>query len=136
MPIQVLLVEDNAGDVRLTQEEFRGANPVINLNVVSNGVEAMAFLRHEAGYEHVPRPDIVLLDLNMPKMGGHEVLERIKDDESLKLIPTVVLTTCDSEIDILKSYKLQANCYLTKPVQLKAFNDFWLMHAKLPQQST
>jgi two-component system, chemotaxis family, response regulator Rcp1 len=141
MPIQVLLVEDSAGDVRLTQEAFHDANPTIHLHVTSDGVEAMAFLRHEGVYEHVPRPDLILLDLNLPKMDGREVLALIKEDESLKLIPTVILTTSDSEADIVKSYQLQANCYLTKPVQLEAFehlvksiNDFWLIRVKLPQQ--
>jgi two-component system, chemotaxis family, response regulator Rcp1 len=143
MPIQVLLVEDNIGDVRLTQEAFREADPTIHLHVASDGVEAMAFLRHQGSYLHVPRPDLILLDLNLPKMDGREVLAHIKEDDSLKLIPTVVLTTSDAEADIVKSYQLQANCYLTKPVQLEAFeilvksiNDFWLTKVKLPQQVT
>ena len=141
MPIQVLLVEDSPGDVRLTQEAFRDANKAIQLNVVVDGVEAMAFLRHEGVHVHAPRPDLILLDLNLPKMDGREVLAHIKDDESLKLIPTVILTTSDAEADIVKSYQLQANCYLNKPVQLDAFenlvksiNDFWLTKVKLPQQ--
>jgi two-component system, chemotaxis family, response regulator Rcp1 len=141
MPIQVLLVEDSPGDVRLTQEAFREANKAIQLNVVVDGVEAMAFLRHEGVHVHAPRPDLILLDLNLPKMDGREVLAHIKDDESLKLIPTVILTTSDAEADIVKSYQLQANCYLNKPVQLDAFenlvksiNDFWLTKVKLPQQ--
>jgi chemotaxis family two-component system response regulator Rcp1 len=142
MPIQVLLVEDSPGDVRLTQEAFRVANESIRLHVASDGVEAMAFLRQESNYVHAPRPDLILLDLNLPKMDGREVLALIKEDESLKLIPTVILTTSDAEADIVKSYQLQANCYLTKPVQLDAFellvksiNDFWLVKAKLPQQA-
>jgi chemotaxis family two-component system response regulator Rcp1 len=141
MPIQVLLVEDSPGDVRLTQEAFRDANKAIQLHVVVDGVEAMAFLRHEGVHVHAPRPDLILLDLNLPKMDGREVLAHIKEDESLKLIPTVILTTSDAEADIVKSYQLQANCYLNKPVQLDAFenlvksvNDFWLTKVKLPQQ--
>jgi two-component system, chemotaxis family, response regulator Rcp1 len=141
MPIQVLLVEDSPGDVRLTQEAFREANKAIQLNVVVDGVEAMAFLRHEGVHVHAPRPDLILLDLNLPKMDGREVLAHIKEDDSLKLIPTVILTTSDAEADIVKSYQLQANCYLNKPVQLDAFenlvksiNDFWLTKVKLPQQ--
>lgn len=141
MPIQVLLVEDSPGDVRLTQEAFRDANRSINLNVASDGVEAMAFLRREGVHHNAPRPDLILLDLNLPKMDGREVLAHIKEDAGLKTIPTVVLTTSDAEADIVKSYQLQANCYLTKPVQLDAFeglvksiNDFWLTKVKLPQQ--
>jgi two-component system response regulator len=140
MPIEVLLVEDSPGDVRLTQEAFRDAN--IHLHVVSDGVEAMAFLRHEGIYVHKPRPDIVLLDLNLPRMDGREVLAQIKADDGLKTIPIVILTTSDSEADIVKCYQLQANCYLSKPVQLDAFeslvksiNDFWLTKVKLPQQT-
>jgi two-component system, chemotaxis family, response regulator Rcp1 len=141
MPIQVLLVEDSPGDVRLTREAFRDANSTIRIHVAVDGVEAMAFLRREGRYVDVPRPDLILLDLNLPRMDGREVLALIKEDESLKLIPTVILTTSDAEVDIVKSYQLQANCYLTKPVQLDAFealvksiNDFWLTKAKLPQQ--
>jgi chemotaxis family two-component system response regulator Rcp1 len=139
--MEVLLVEDNPGDVRLTQEAFRDANRSIHVHVASDGVEAMAFLRHEGTYVHVPRPDLILLDLNLPKMDGREVLARIKEDNSLKMIPTVILTTSEAEADILKSYQLQANCYLSKPVQLDAFenvvqsiNDFWLTKVKLPPQ--
>jgi chemotaxis family two-component system response regulator Rcp1 len=142
MPIEVLLVEDNPGDVRLTQETFRDANSSIRLHVASDGVEAMAFLRHEGGHIHAPRPDLILLDLNLPKMDGREVLAHITVDDSLKTIPTVILTTSEAEGDILKSYQLQANCYLSKPVQLEAFesvvksiNDFWLTKVKLPQQT-
>jgi len=141
MPIQVLLVEDSPGDVRLTKEAFRDANQSIRLHVAPDGVEAMAFLRHEGAHTQAPRPDLILLDLNLPKMDGREVLAHIKEDEGLKTIPTVILTTSDAEADIVKSYQLQANCYLTKPVQLDAFealvksvNDFWLTKAKLPQQ--
>jgi chemotaxis family two-component system response regulator Rcp1 len=141
MPIEVVLVEDSPGDVRLTQETFRDANRSIHLHVASDGVEAMAFLRHEGLHLNAPRPDLILLDLNLPKMDGREVLSRIKKDDSLKTIPTVILTTSDAEVDIVKCYQLQANCYLTKPVQLDAFeslvksiNDFWLTKVKLPQQ--
>ena len=138
----VLLVEDSPGDVRLTQEAFRAANGAVRLQVVSDGVEAMAFLRHEGVYAHAPRPDLILLDLNIPKMDGREVLAHIKRDDSLKTIQTVILTTSDAEADIVKSYQLHANCYLSKPVQLEAFeslvksiNDFWLVKVKLPQQT-
>jgi CheY-like chemotaxis protein len=139
--IQVLLVEDSPGDVRLTKEAFRDANVGIRLHVASDGVEAMAFLKKEGPHVFAPRPDLILLDLNLPRMDGREVLTRIKADESLRTIPTVILTTSESEADIVKSYQLQANCYLSKPVQLDAFeslvksiNDFWLTKAKLPQQ--
>jgi len=141
MPIEVLLVEDSPGDVRLTQEAFRDANKTIHLHVAADGVEAMAFLRREGKHADVPRPDLILLDLNLPKMDGREVLTHIKEDVDLKTIPTVILTTSDAEVDIVKSYQLQANCYLTKPVELDAFenlvksiNDFWLTKVKLPQQ--
>ncbi len=138
--IELLLVEDNPGDVLLTREVFRGTNKYVNMHVVSDGVEAMAFLRKERLYLKAPRPDIILLDLNLPKMDGREVLAQIKADESLKMIPTVVLTTSDAEADVIKSYQLQANCYLCKPVELAAFetlvksiNDFWLTSVKLPR---
>jgi CheY-like chemotaxis protein len=141
MSIEVLLVEDSPGDVRLTQEAFREANSRTNLHVASDGVEAMAFLRQEGNYAHAPRPDFILLDLNLPKMDGREVLAHIKSDESLKTIPTIILTTSNAEADIVRSYQLQANCYLTKPVQLddfealvKSINEFWLTKVKLPQQ--
>jgi chemotaxis family two-component system response regulator Rcp1 len=141
MALHVLLIEDSPGDVRLTQEAFREADMTIRLHVATDGVEAMAFLRLEGQHANAPRPDLILLDLNLPKMDGREVLAHIKEDENLKTIPTVILTTSDSESDIVKSYELQANCYLTKPVQLDAFeslvksiNDFWLTKAKLPQR--
>src|ERR1700728_3904880 len=104
-PIEVLLVEDSPGDVRLTREAFRDANPLIHLDVATDGVEAMAFLRREGAHAHAPRPDLILLDLNLPKMDGREVLARIKEDAHLKTIPTVILTTSDAEADILKSYQ-------------------------------
>jgi len=141
-PVEVLLVEDSPGDVRLTREAFREANGAIHLHVATDGVEAMTFLRREGIHANAPRPDLILLDLNLPKMDGREVLAHIKEDESLKTIPTVILTTSAAETDILKSYQLQANCYLTKPVQLEAFetvvrsiNEFWLTKVKLPQQA-
>ena len=141
MPIVVLLVEDSAGDVRLTQESLRDANRAIHLYVASDGVEAMAFLNRAGTHAEAPRPDLILLDLNLPRMDGREVLAAIKSDTDLKTIPTVILTTSDSEKDILKSYELQANAYLTKPVRLEEFeslvksiNDFWLTKVKLPQR--
>jgi chemotaxis family two-component system response regulator Rcp1 len=141
MPIQVLLVEDSPGDVRLTQEAFRDANVAIKLHVATDGVEAMAFLRRQGPHAGAPRPDLILLDLNLPKMDGRQVLALIKEDNDLKTIPTVILTTSEAEADIVRSYQLQANCYLSKPVQLDEFeglvrsiNDFWLTRVKLPQQ--
>jgi two-component system, chemotaxis family, response regulator Rcp1 len=140
-PIQILLVEDSPGDIRLTQEAFRDANPSLQLHVANDGVEAMAFLRNQGAYSGAPRPDMILLDLNMPRMDGRQVLAHIKADDDLKTIPTVILTTSDAETDIVNSYQLQANCYLSKPVHLEAFeslvksiNDFWLTRVKLPQQ--
>jgi len=141
VPIEVLLVEDSPGDVRLTQEAFREANRSIHLHIANDGIEAMAFLRKQGIHVNAPRPDLILLDLNLPKMDGREVLAHIKADAGLKLIPTVILTTSEAEADIVKSYQLQANCYLSKPVQLEVFeslvksiNDFWLTKVKLPQQ--
>jgi chemotaxis family two-component system response regulator Rcp1 len=138
----VLLVEDSPGDVRLTQEAFHDAATAIDLRVAADGVDAMAFLRREGVHADAPRPDFILLDLNLPKMDGREVLAHIKEDEDLKTIPTVILTTSDAEVDILTSYQLQANCYLSKPVQLEEFeglvksiNDFWLTKVRLPQQA-
>jgi two-component system, chemotaxis family, response regulator Rcp1 len=142
MPIQVLLVEDSPGDVRLTREAFHEANREILMHVASDGMEAMAFLRREGVHGDAPRPDLILLDLNLPKMDGREVLARIKEDDNLKSIPTIILTTSDAEADIVKSYELQANSYLSKPVELDAFeelvrsiNDYWLIKATLPQQA-
>jgi CheY-like chemotaxis protein len=137
----VLLVEDGPGDVRLTREAFRDADDLIELNVASDGLEAMSFLRKQGIYVDAPRPDFILLDLNLPKMDGREVLAHIKADENLKTIPTVILTTSDAHADILASYQMQANCYLSKPVQLEEFeslvksiNEFWLTKVKLPRQ--
>jgi CheY-like chemotaxis protein len=139
--IEVLLVEDSPGDVRLTQVALHEANERINLHVASDGVEAMAFLHREEAFAEVPRPDLILLDLNLPRMDGREVLAHIKADADLKTIPTLILTTSVAEADIVKSYQLQANCYLSKPVQLEAFeglvksiNDFWLTKAELPTE--
>ena len=141
MRLEVLLVEDSPGDVRLTREAFREADMDIRLHVADDGVEAMAFLTREGTHADAPRPDLILLDLNLPRMDGREVLALIKADERLRTIPTVILTTSESEADIVKSYQLQANCYLSKPVQLDAFEalvtsikDFWLTKVKLPQQ--
>src|SRR6202162_607129 len=138
----VLLVEDSPGDVGLTREAFHDAEPQIDLRVAVDGVEAVAFLKCKGVHAGAPRPDFILLDLNLPKMDGREVLARIKEDDHLKTIPTVILTTSDAEADIVKCYQLQANCYLKKPVQLEAFeslvksiNDFWLTRVKLPQQA-
>jgi len=140
MSTEVLLVEDSPGDVRLTQEAFRDANQSIRLHVAADGVEAMAFLRREGVYVNAPRPDLILLDLNLPKMDGRQVLALIKADPRLKTIPTVVLTTSELEADVATSYDLQVNCYLSKPAQWDAFAqlvksviDFWLTKVKLPQ---
>jgi two-component system, chemotaxis family, response regulator Rcp1 len=138
--LHVLLVEDSPGDIRLTREAFRAANKNMKLSVVTDGVEAMAFLRREGVYIGAIRPDLILLDLNMPRMSGREVLTRLKADDNLKTIPVVILTTSDSEGDIVKSYQLSANCYLCKPVELEEFerlvqsiNDFWLTRVNLPK---
>lgn len=139
--INVLLVEDNPGDVRLTREAFRDADISIRLHVASDGVEALAFLKNQGDHALAPRPDLILLDLNLPRMSGREVLASIKEDALLKTIPTVILTTSKAEADILNSYELRANSYLSKPVLLESFyilirsvNDFWLTKAQLPQQ--
>lgn len=138
VPIEVLLVEDNVGDVRLTKEALRDAKVRNNLHVVPDGVEAMAFLRREGRYAGVPRPDLVLLDLNLPKKGGLEVLEEIKTDAALQHIPVVILTTSQAEQDIVQSYRRRANAYVTKPVDLEQFlkvvgsiEQFWLEIVKL-----
>ena len=139
-PAEVLLVEDSPGDVRLTREALKEGKVRNNLSVVSDGVEAMEFLRREGKYKDAPRPDIVLLDLNMPRKDGREVLAEMKGDEALKRIPVVVLTTSEAEQDILRTYDLHANCYLTKPVDLEQFisivksvEDFWLTIVQLPR---
>jgi chemotaxis family two-component system response regulator Rcp1 len=139
--IDVLLVEDSPGDVRLTREAFKDAKVHINLHVASDGAEAMAFLWREGKHANAPRPDLILLDLNLPKKDGREVLAEIKESPTLKSIPVVVLTTSASEEDILKSYQLHANCYITKPVDLDGFlkvvkniDSFWLSVVKLPHE--
>jgi chemotaxis family two-component system response regulator Rcp1 len=139
VPIEILLVEDSPGDVRLTQEAFKDAKVLVNLHVVSDGEEAMAFLHQDGKYHSHLRPDLVLLDLNLPKKDGRAVLAEIKGNPSLQTIPVVVLTTSDSEADILKSYTLHANSYITKPVGLDGFlkvikgiDGFWLSVVKLP----
>ena len=139
--LQVLLVEDNTGDVRLMQEAFRDAGRPVTLHVASDGVEAIEFLRRAPPFAGVPRPDLILLDLNMPRMTGLEVLAAIKQDNGLKMIPAIIFTTSDQNEDILNSYVLNANCFLRKPVELdgfatvvKSITDFWLTKAKLPPQ--
>jgi two-component system response regulator len=141
MPIEVLLVEDNPGDAELTRIALQDSKISINLNVVEDGVEAMAFLRKQHDYAKVPHPDIVLLDLNLPRKDGREVLAEIKSDDNLKRIPVVVLTTSQSEEDILKAYNLAANCYITKPVDFDQFvkivqsiENFWFAIVKLPPE--
>jgi len=138
-PLEVLLVEDSPGDVRLTQEALKDAKVHINLRVARDGIDAMAFLMREGEYTKAPRPDLILLDLNLPKKDGREVLKEIKENPALKTIPVVVLTTSASEADILRSYLLHANCYITKPVNLdgfltvvKSIDSFWLSIVKLP----
>lgn len=138
-PAEVLLVEDSPGDVRLTREALKEGKVRNNLSVVSDGVEAMEFLRREGRFADAPRPDIVLLDLNMPRKDGREVLAEMKGDDTLKRIPVVILTTSDAEQDILRTYNLHANCYLKKPVDLEQFisivksvEDFWLTIVQLP----
>ncbi len=137
--IEVLLVEDNPGDVRLTVEALKDGKVRNRLSVASDGVEALAFLRREGKYADAPRPDAILLDLNLPRKDGREVLAEIKSDEDIRRIPVVVLTTSSSDQDILRSYELHANCYVTKPVDLDRFievvrgiEDFWLTVVKLP----
>jgi len=141
-PIEILLVEDSPSDVRLTQEALKEEKLHNNLHVVSDGVEAMAFLRREGKYAKAPRPDLILLDLNLPKKDGREVLKEIKDDDHLKSIPVVVLTVSKAEEDVLKTYHLHANCYITKPLDLHQFSrvvrsikDFWLTIVKLPSNN-
>ena len=138
-PVEILLVEDNPGDVRLTEEALKIGKILNRLSVVNDGVEALAFLRREGKYANAPRPDLIMLDLNLPKKDGREVLAEVKSDDDLKRIPVVVLTISKAEEDILKTYNLHANCYVTKPVDLnqfltvvKAVEDFWLTIVKLP----
>ena len=139
LPVEILLIEDNPGDVRLTMEALKEAKVINNLTVLKDGMEALAFLRREGPYAKAPRPHLILLDLNLPKKDGREVLAEVKADEALKRIPVVVLTTSEDEQDVLKSYNLHANCYVTKPVDLERFikvvrsiEDFWLGIVMLP----
>lgn len=139
--IEILLVEDNEGDIGLVEEVFQEAKIRNNLYVAEDGEEAMLFLRREGEFSDSPRPDIILLDLNLPKKDGREVLKEIKEDDSLKRIPVVVLTTSKAEEDILKSYDLHANSYISKPVDfdqfirvIKSIEDFWLDVVKLPSK--
>ena len=138
-PIEILLVEDNLGDMRLTQEALKEGKVYSNLHWAKDGVEAIEFLNRRGKYESAPRPDIILLDLNLPRKDGREVLEEIKTDENLKQIPVVVLTTSQAEEDVARSYALHANCYVTKPVDLEKFivvvqsiDRFWLTVVTLP----
>ena len=138
-PIEILLVEDNPGDVRLTLEVMKDARVRNHMSMVKDGVEALAFLRHEGDFADAPRPDLILLDLNLPKKDGREVLADIKADPTLRGIPVVVLTVSKDEEDVLKSYDLYANCYVTKPINMEQFiavvksiEDFWLTIVKLP----
>jgi len=138
-PIEILLVEDNPGDVRLTKEVLKEGKVMNVLNTVENGEEALAYLRRQGAYAQTTRPDLILLDLNLPRKSGQEVLAEIKDDPDLKRIPVVILTVSEAEQDIIKSYNLHANCYITKPVNLEQFmeviktiEDFWLTVVMLP----
>jgi CheY-like chemotaxis protein len=140
-PIQVLLVEDNPGDVRLTRIAMAQSQLLVNLNVVSDGVEAMAFLHQAEPYADRPRADLILLDLNLPRKNGWEVLEEIKADEGLRCIPVVVLTTSENESDILSAYRHFANCFITKPIDFNQFvktvqsiEDFWFTIVRLPPE--
>lgn len=138
---QVLLVEDSPGDVRLTREALKDANASLTLHVASDGINGLAFLRHEEPHTEAPRPDLIVLDLNLPRMDGRDLLQIIKADDDLKAIPTIVLTASDAKADIDRCHELKTNCYLCKPQQLDAFwelvqsiNTFWLGYAKLPRQ--
>jgi chemotaxis family two-component system response regulator Rcp1 len=138
-PVEILLVEDNLADIRLTQEALKEEKLHINLNIVNDGVEALDYLRREGSFANVGRPDLILLDLNLPRKDGREVLAEIKNDPDLRTIPVVVLTISEAEKDILISYNLHANCYITKPLDLnqfalvvKSIQDFWLTIVKLP----
>jgi CheY-like chemotaxis protein len=139
--IDILLVEDNPGDVRLTMEALKEAKLLNNINNVPDGVEALAYLRRQGKYANASRPDLILLDLNLPKKDGREVLSEIKSDADLRRIPVVILTTSRAEPDILKAYNLHANCYITKPVDLdqfirvaKSIDDFWFTMVRLPPE--
>lgn len=139
VPIEILLIEDNPGDVRLTKESLRESKVSTRMHVVLDGVQAMAFLHREGDYAGVPRPDLILLDLNLPKKSGREVLADIKGDEQFRRIPVVILTTSQAEQDIIETYNLHANAYVNKPVDLdqfikvvKSIEDFWFEIVRLP----
>ncbi len=139
--IEILLVEDNPGDVRLTQEAFKEGHIRNNLSVVKDGAAAMDFLMKSGEYKNSPTPDLILLDLNLPKKNGHEVLEEIKKDPNLKMIPVIILTSSEADKDVVRAYSLNANCYIRKPVDLdqllkvvKAIDSFWLEIVKLPSK--
>jgi two-component system response regulator len=138
-PIDILLVEDNPGDVRLTEEALKENNLHLNVHVVGDGVEAMEFLKREGNFSDAPHPDLIFLDLNLPKMDGRELLSKIKEDPDLRRIPVVILTISTAEEDVFKTYDLHANCYITKPVDMdqfikvvKSVEDFWFAIVKLP----
>lgn len=140
-PIEILLVEDNPGDVRLTMEAFKDGKVQNKLHIAKDGMEATAFLHREGKYADAPRPDLILLDLHLPKKDGYEVLAEIKEDPELKQIPVVILTSSKAEEDVLKTYNLHANCYITKPIDLEQFimvvksiRDFWFTIVKLPSE--
>jgi CheY-like chemotaxis protein len=140
-PVEILLVEDNPGDVRLTREALKDSKVINNLHVVGDGVEALTFLYGEGPYADAPCPDVILMDLNLPKKSGQEVLAEVKADEDLRRIPVVILTVSEAEEDILRTYNLHANCYITKPLDLdqfikvvKSIEDFWLTIVKLPPE--
>jgi len=140
-PVEILLVEDNPGDVRLMQEALKDSKLINNLYVVNDGLEALAFLRREGKHAKTPRPDLIFLDLNLPKKNGRDVLVEIKEDPELKRIPVVILTTSKAEEDIIRTYNSHANCYITKPVDFKQFitvvkkiEDFWFTIVKLPSK--
>jgi len=141
-PVEILLVEDNPGDARLTREALSASKVRNNLHRASDGEEAMAFLRHQGRFRHMPSPDLILLDLNLPRRDGREVLEDIKNDPALKHIPVVILTSSQAEEDIFRSYQLHANCFITKPVDLEqlgrvvqGIEQFWFTLVKLPPES-
>jgi CheY-like chemotaxis protein len=140
-PVEILLAEDNPGDAKLTRKALEQGNVINNLHVVTDGAEAVAYLRQEGEYADKPRPDLILLDLNMPRKDGREVLEDIKSDDALKRIPIVVMTSSEAEEDIVQSYDLHANAYLTKPIDFDGFidvvqriEDFWLTVVKMPPE--
>jgi chemotaxis family two-component system response regulator Rcp1 len=138
-PVEILLIEDNPGDVRLTVEALKESKIINNLNVIYDGIEAIKYLKKQGEYKDKPRPELILLDLNLPKKDGREILAEIKQDNDLKRIPVVILTTSNAEEDIIKTYQLHANCYISKPVDIeqfikivKAVGDFWFSIVKLP----